>query len=338
MIYSNGDSNTTLKNFNGEKMDILHIDGSHDYNIANTDFMLCRKIGKNSAIVIWDDVWINSLSMLWNDYVDKKLVYQFSLLPTPMYSHAFGYLVNEKLKIALVSITIGENYKRVTKYGRVSKTQYCEKNGYDFFDDDSVCDSLRPPAWAKVKQILLHLSRYDYIMWIDADTYIMNQNRLVENLIYEEMNGRDILIARDCDIMNSGVMVIRNTRWSKKFFELVYDQVQFLHHSNWEQAAIIDLYEKNISNAHEHFTVLPVYKQNKMNSYWYTYDFHDCYILHFPGCWRNNTDLSLSIVMYKYCPIRRDEDDDASYANRLRWLEFDSREDARQKLLAWNGN
>lgn len=327
-----GNSNETLARFKRNDIDILHIDGSHEYDVANTDFMLCRNIGKNDAIVIWDDVWIGSLGALWHEYLGKKYVFPFSLLPTPMYSHAFGRLINKKPRIALLSLSYGEHYKQVTKYGNVTKLQYCKKNDYDFFDEDTVVDPLRPPAWGKVRQILLHLQRYDYVMWIDSDTFVMDQNRLVEDLILEEMNGRDILIAQDWKLINSGVMVIRNTPWARKFFELVYEQTQFIHHSNWEQAAIIDLYEKNISNAHDHFTLLPLFKQNKMNSYWYSYDFHTCYILHFPGCWRNNTDLSLSTVMNIYCPVRKDEENEEAYLSRMKWLEFESKEYSRRML------
>ena len=326
-----GDSNLTLQQFDKGEMDILHIDGSHNCDVANNDFMLCRELGKNGAIVIWDDVWIEMLGQLWKRYVDRKYVFPFTLLDTPLYSHVFGYLIKTKPKIALLSLSIGDNYKNIVKYGTKTKTQYCAKNGYDFFDED-IIDPLRPPAWAKVKQILLHLDKYDYVLWIDADTHIMSQNVLVENTISEEMNGRDILMAQDWKLINSGVMIIRNTKWSRKFFELVYDQTQFIHHSNWEQAAIIDLYEKNISNSQEHITLLPVYKQNRINSYWYSYNFNTCWILHFPGCWRNNTDFSLSIAMERYCPIKKDEENEESYMNRLLWLEFESENFAKEML------
>lgn len=333
-----GDSNKTLEQFNRNDMDILHIDGAHDYNTANTDFMLCRNLCKNEAIVIWDDVWIGSLGALWSKYVGERLVFPFSLLPTPMYSHAFGRMILKKPRIALVSLALGDNYKVITKYGSVTKRQYCEKHGYDFFENDIEVDPLRPPAWAKVRQILLHLGRYDYIMWIDADTFVMNQNVRIEDLMVEEMNGRDIMIARDWKMINSGVMIIRNTPWARRFFELVYEQTQFIHHSNWEQAAIIDLYEKNISNAQDHFTVLPLHKQNRLNSYWYTYKFTTCYILHFPGCWRDNTDMSLSVAMERYCPIRKDDESEESYQARLHWLEFESEEDARRRLRNFKEN
>lgn len=108
---------------------------------------------------------------------------------------------------------------------------------------------------------------------------------------------------------------------NKHHFEKLFDIVE-----NWEQRAFINLLENNISDSQNHINVLPLNLQNKLNSYWFTYDYDDCFILHFPGCFRDNNEHGLSIAMNTYCPIKMDNETDKQYEHRLNWLKFESRE------------
>jgi len=175
-------------------------------------------------------------------------------------------------------------------------------------------------------------------MWIDGDTHIMNYNHKVEDLLQEFSKGRDIIVAQDSIMINTGVMIIKNTEWSKKFLDLIYDQVQFTNHSNWEQAAFINLLENNISDSQNHITVLEKHFQNKLNSYWFTYNFNNCFILHFPGCWRDNVENGLSLALSQYCPIKKDDETEKQYRDRLYFLEFEIQKVIKEKLKIYKTN
>jgi hypothetical protein len=168
-------------------------------------------------------------------------------------------------------------------------------------------------------------------VWIDGDTLIMNDEIKLENLIMDLSKNMDIMVAQDWTMLNTGVMFVKNSEWSRKFLELVYDQTEFLNHPNWEQGAFIHLLENNEMEAKSHINVLPLSHQNQFNSYWYSYNYRD-FILHFPGCWRDNNDYGLPVCMEKFCPIKKDEEDEESFQRRLHWLEHESKNEANRML------
>jgi hypothetical protein len=324
-----GDSNSTVANFRdnnlGHTFDLIHIDGCHDYLIANIDFFVSFSMARDSTILIWDDVEIPSLKILWEGYIKSNMVTEFQMLPTPVYAHAFALCNKKQSNIAMCSLTLGDQYKEITKNGRKSKVLYCNKHNYTFHDDEDVYDSTRAPAWSKIKLIQRYLQSYDYVVWVDGDTMIMNDQIKLEEIIKQHSNGMDIMVAQDWTMINTGVIFIKNTEWSRKFLDLIYDQIQFLDHPNWEQASFIYLLENNISESHQHIKVLHVDDQNIFNSYWFTYYFNNCFILHFPGCWRSGISIGLQETMNKYCSIQKDEESIEEWQERLLWLEHHSR-------------
>ena len=319
-----------------ETFDIFHIDGSHDGAIANIDFFTCYDLAHHKSVIIWDDVQIPILKILWDGYISSGKVKPFSILETQMYQHALGFAWKPELKIAVCSLNVGDDYKKITKYGRKTKVLYCQKHGYDFFDEETDVDYSRPLAWSKINILRKHLLDYSYVLWIDGDTYIMNDNIELSTIIEKYSNNKDITVAQDWTMINTGVMILKNTEWTMKFLDLIYDQVQFLNHDNWEQTAFINLLENNISDSQNHINVLPLNLQNKLNSYWFTYDYDDCFILHFPGCFRDNKEHGLSIAMNTHCPIKMDNETDKQYEHRLNWLKFESREHIEKQLKNQN--
>ena len=236
------------------------------------------------------------------------------------------------MKIAICSIANGKNYREIVKYGIKSKILYAQKHNYTFYDGKNILDETRPIAWSKIKHILKYLDNYDYIVWIDADTYIMNDTIKLEDIITELMEQKDIMIARDWKLFNTGVMFCKNSQWTKDFLNHIYEQKKFINHPNWEQASFIDCYEKNNLNSKDNVLVLPLFLQNKFNSYWFTYYPDDCFILHFPGCWRDNVNNGLDRTMNTYCPIKKENENEQSYQNRLHWLKHKARAEIDRML------
>jgi hypothetical protein len=324
-----------------KKYDIIHIDGCHRPDIANIDFFLCRDMAHNGSYLIWNGVQNQHLTNLYNGYIDSKTIENISeeFLETTGYMNSIGkYILKEKLKIAVCSLTVGEQYKEATKYGRLSKKLYCENHGYAFYDEEDCVDFTRPLAWSKIPLLLMHIKdNFDYLVWIDGDSYIMNMEIELESIIDTYTCDKDITIAQDFKLPNTGVMIIKNTKWAKKFLELIYDQTQFINSSTWEQDAFLYLHEHNVSDSKNHINILPLYHQTKLNSYWYNYNYNDCFILHFPGCSHNITGC-LSIHMNTYCPIRKDDESEDEHKSRLYWLEYQSRDYIDAKLAMYNVN
>src|SRR5437016_1374629 len=92
--------------------------------------------------------------------------------------------------IAVITIAHGEAYQNLVKLGIENKHLYCKKHGYDFFCCEDSLDASRPICWSKIPLALkiLNLSNYKWVVWIDADTLVMNLDIPLEEIIDERYN------------------------------------------------------------------------------------------------------------------------------------------------------
>jgi len=87
---------------------------------------------------------------------------------------------------------------------------------YKFFDK---CDY--NTYWCKIFMVLDELSsnNYDYVMWMDSDTYIFNTGINISDILNKYTS--DIFIAMDnnpiYDITNAGVFIIKNSETGKQY-------------------------------------------------------------------------------------------------------------------------
>jgi hypothetical protein len=104
----------------------------------------------------------------------------------------------------------------------------------------------RPPAWHRVQLIpaLFDLG-YEFVLWTDADTVILRQDK---DILSEVRPGKDLYLVEHTHpafptskVPNTGVMLVRNTAWSRNFFERVWSMTEYRDHNWWENAAVIDL-------------------------------------------------------------------------------------------------
>jgi predicted O-methyltransferase YrrM len=65
-----GDSTETLKNVN-DIYDLIHIDGGHTTEVANSDIINTYRLSKQGTIIIMDDYDFPNLHNLWDSYIIK---------------------------------------------------------------------------------------------------------------------------------------------------------------------------------------------------------------------------------------------------------------------------
>ena len=118
-------------------------------------------------------------------------------------------------------------------YAHKSKVEYCAKHGYDLIDDESVYDTDRPVAWSKILLMKKYLPNYDYVAWIDADAMILNFGHRLEDKL-SLLNGRDVCVTTVQNTINTGVMLMKNTRASARLLDLIYEQTEYTNSGNWE--------------------------------------------------------------------------------------------------------
>jgi hypothetical protein len=159
------------------------------------------------------------------------------------------------MKIGLVSFAWPQKYKEYVARGITSKQEYCKKHGYDFLDDTDgllIGEDGRSPHWSKLLLLRKYSDQgYDFLVWMDADTIIINFNQTLEQLWVDSGmdEAHEMLFTRDPrGSINTGIFFMRCSKWAKSFLESAYTNV--LSHYAWhDQAAIIDLYRNNFSGA-----------------------------------------------------------------------------------------
>jgi hypothetical protein len=234
-----------------------------------------------------------------------------------------------KINIGLCFLNIGEKYKQITYWSRQNKISYCNYHGYDFIEDESVYNKNKPIPWTKIPLLLKYINNYDYIVWIDADILIMNKNIKIEDFI-NLYSHSDIICGSDWRMINTGVMIIKCSDFSKEFIASietnVYDPNEDKNerYLNWEQGSFINLYDKNFMDCVNHIVVTT---STDMNSYWFNY-FPGHFVLHFAGV---RGEL-LQYLIRDYYPERLDSDSDESYNSRMEWLAGPVREHLDNKL------
>jgi hypothetical protein len=127
------------------------------------------------------------------------------------------------MKFAVCSLTLGEEYKRSVVLCTVSQVSHAKKFGYTRLTDELPFDAAkRELQWAKIPLIQKHLKDWDWIVWLDGDVLITNQERTIEDLIELILPDKFLFIGRDFQGLNSGVFIIKNCPQAHEFLTNVW--------------------------------------------------------------------------------------------------------------------
>ena len=124
-----------------------------------------------------------------------------------------------------------------------SLKRYAERHGWELVIVTEDRADGRPPAWGKVPILREQLARAAVVAWIDADALVVDGSRDLA----DELRPRKRLYlvehnAPTGDVTaNSGVMMLRASRWANRFLAEVWAQTDLVDHIWWENAAIMRL-------------------------------------------------------------------------------------------------
>ena len=190
------------------------------------------------------------------------------------------------MKFAVCSLVIGDQYKKTVAACTASQEAHAKKHGYDRITDESIVCRARDYTWSKIPLIQKYLPKYDFIMWIDGDVMITNQERKLEDFIHLLAENKFLLIGRDFQGLNAGVFIIRNCHRAFEFLERVWKRDDMSRKLFHEQTAMSDLLatEKFKGSAriipHAHINIMNAYDYRMdQKVYWRPGDF----CIHFAG-------------------------------------------------------
>ena len=169
------------------------------------------------------------------------------------------------MKIGVVSFECPPaNYKETSF---PNKQRYCDKHGYDFLPN---CTNLIPftrpkydpelhPSWNTILYLKKYIDRYDWLLWVDADTYVVNSNVKLEDFVdnnyhmviqcdYEDaaFMERSALPAKEHRAINAGVVFCRNSNPLKDLLDQWWDtrlreDCHSAENGQWEQLGLKQL-------------------------------------------------------------------------------------------------
>lgn len=139
---------------------------------------------------------------------------------------------------------------------------YCQKHGYEFrryvFSKEELHSrsSGRYGAWAKVQLLTSILrepdtfSEQDYLVWVDADALVIDHVVELSSFV-ERSGGADLIIGEDVadtDWLNTGVVLLRATEWSRDLLALWWSEGGSRWHEAealcWDQSALCALLQR----------------------------------------------------------------------------------------------
>lgn len=119
---------------------------------------------------------------------------------------------------------------------------YADRHGYDLVLLTDPPAHGRGPAWESIAIIQELQTRYDLVLWVDADAAVVDASVDIASLL-----GRRDLMALvghntpEGDVIpNLGVWLLRSNRKTRRFLEDVWSATEFLEHKWLENAAVID--------------------------------------------------------------------------------------------------
>ena len=172
---------------------------------------------KHKDMIALKDKWENFLNADWLKFIDANLSHKQPM--TGKYS-----CFNAGKKIGIVSLYTKE-ISDYAVYSENSIKEYALKNGYTFHVYRDSIDKNSHPNWSKPQALLNHIDDHEWIVWMDSDTLIFNDERKLESIISQCTPNKKTIACEDVgsrnekmqkgSMFNSGVLFFASHAYSK---------------------------------------------------------------------------------------------------------------------------
>lgn len=134
-------------------------------------------------------------------------------------------------------LTLATGYhKQLLEIAAPSFRAFADRHGWDIYQASNIGQA-RPPAWYKVQTILSALRKYDEVLFLGADTLIVDGR---EDLVAPP-GAWQALVAHhtgDGEVPNTDVWLCRQPMIP--YLEQIWNNTQWIMHGWWEQAALLE--------------------------------------------------------------------------------------------------
>ncbi|KAI8969663.1 hypothetical protein BDB01DRAFT_816563 [Pilobolus umbonatus] len=215
------------------------------------------------SLVLPNQEWKNSIESVEAHPLLIKHVYQdedFLLLRDDYMKHKMGVTLVAKCQPPSIAIvTSSYIYDKCMEpsatMAAMNKRKYADKHGYAFvarsneFRQQSMRPDVRRTVWGKIDIIQKILPKYEWLMWVDMDAVVMNDDQSIEALMdgWTENEADFIIVRPGTDKMiNAGVFLIKNTEWSYGFLDRIQSSAEwYIKGPSYEQGAMWDVMQEH---------------------------------------------------------------------------------------------
>ena len=286
--------------------------------------------------------YLKNMSLVCNYF--SKGTYVKGKVPTDEQLKRYGF---KKYNILVCTNAIRPEFRKIVKYGLRSMRSYCDKHGYDLVvhteeEKDTVYDGERDYPWYKIKLLQRLIeenktrkNKWDVIVWLDADTVVMNDKIPLEMIIQKHLPKEKCVVLtreqRPPHVANTGFVIVRPGEQASKVMDMIWNNdPKNFDASFHEQASLNDLYERNVENLQDHVHFVSAQFQEEFFSYWYMYKKNKVFIMHVARCGHDKEGFIFTMDIFY--SGRLDEETDEQYNRRMNWLESDEGEKA---ITSW---
>ena len=148
---------------------------------------------------------------------------------------------------------------------------YAAKHGYEVQVVASGAVHLegRAPYWGKLRALEACMQEDDqYVIYLDADAFVAQQHQTLGNLLFSDIDlhvgdhGNEQGMWAN---VNTGVIALRNTRWSRIFLQQWWEagaDSSFAQNPYYEQTVLQHILQEGLYQTREHAAVYPAHVFN----------------------------------------------------------------------------
>jgi hypothetical protein len=146
------------------------------------------------------------------------------------------------MKLKVIQFYYSDNLEYL-KQSEVINSEYCKKYDIEYYcekDKVKIFDTLidRAGSWYKIPFLKeqLESSDCDYVAYIDSDAFIVTEEVDFRDIIALHPD-HDLIIGEDFgpDLINGGVLIFKNTDWSKDFLQRVWNKSEILSRGKYKR-------------------------------------------------------------------------------------------------------
>jgi hypothetical protein len=142
---------------------------------------------------------------------------------------------------AIASLGAGPQ-ERLLRLASRSFVPYARRHGYDLHVYRDQVERSRPAPWSKILILRELVQRYDVVVWLDADTVIVDRRYDIADELREDAFLYLVEHTVRGEVRpNTGVMLLRGGDEALAFLDAVWALDRYVNHRWWENAAVSEL-------------------------------------------------------------------------------------------------